>query len=57
MYFDEDIDVLSLSEKTAVFLRQWDNCINIAPTYTYQGFTGTVVERTTFTHQQFLNSE
>ena len=55
MCFDEDVDGQSLSKKTAVFLRQCDICTNIAPTYTYEGFTGTVVERTTFTHQQFLN--
>ena len=57
MCFDEDVDGQSLSQETAVFLRQCDICTNIAPTYTYEGFTGTVVERSTFTHQQFLNSE
>ena len=55
MCFDEDIDGQSLSEKTAVFLRQWNNWTNIAPKYTYVGCSVTVVERTTFTHQQFLN--
>ena len=57
MCFDADIDGQSLSEKTAVFLRQWNICTNIAPRYTYEGCAVTVVKRTTFTHQQFLNSK
>ena len=37
MCFDEVRDGQSLSEKTAVFLRQWNICTNIAPRYTYEG--------------------